>query len=288
MFSRLFGKKPKKPAQPAPPDLSRGGLEALFGADGVREAVHVVLTQVPSLIDAETKFGGVPGYVDTTRWPTCRGCQDPMMFVGQVAMGPDLPLMFPTPAILYIFLCQSGPDSCESWDPRSGCSSAFAQVGSRPDLQPPRENFIAPSVIERLVADACEATSARASRTQATLVVNSFQQGHKEHRTTLIGQYACEYRTQLSVCDQVSELSPEHYAAMAELGKSRAVFIGGFPDWVQAPSSPECACGKAMEFVLQFNAFDAALNLGDAGEAYVFACPDRCAPTSFALEWQCC
>ena len=42
-----------------------------------------------------------------------------------------------------------------------------------------------------------------------------------------------------------------------------------------------------MKFVLQFTAFDEALNLGDAGEAYVFACADRCSPTSFALEWQC-
>jgi hypothetical protein len=263
------------------------GLSALFGKDGVRETTNVVLTQVPTLIETRTKFGGVPGFLQATSWPRCSSCKDPMMFVGQVAMGPDQPLDYPTDAILYMFLCQSDPRDepmCESWSPESGCSSVFAQHGSG-DRQAPNESFISMSRVAELVADSC------ADPDEAhTMWVRAKQRGNREYLATLVGQYRCAFRTELSVCDQQiegTERAAARYAAMEALGKERAVFLGGFPDWVQEPSAPTCECGKAMEFALQFTGFD-ELNLGDAGEAYVFACPDRCSPTSFALEWQCC
>ncbi len=289
MFSRLFGKKPKKAEAPAaPPDLSMEGLSALFGKDGVRETTNVALDQVPKLIDTETKFGGVPGFLESAPWPRCPSCKDPMMFIGQVAMGPGQPLKYPQDAILYIFLCQSDPTDepeCETWSPESGCSSVFAQVGTS-DRHAAEESFLSRSDIASLVSDSC-ATPDKVH----TMWERLSQRGNKEYRATLFGQYQCVFRSELSVCDQPIEgieRTDVHYAAMSALGKDRAVFVGGFPDWVQAPGSPDCKCGKPMEFGIQFTAFDEALNLGDAGEAYVFACPDRCSPTSFALEWQCC
>lgn len=288
MFKRLFGKKPdRRTPSPEPPDLSRAGLTSLFGVGGVRETTNVVLTRMPTLVDTATRFGGVPGYLEATAWPRCPSCKDPMMFVGQVEMGPAQPLRYPRPAILYIFLCQSDPTaepSCETWSPASGCAAVFAQEGVATTLRPPTEDFVDRARVAELVADA----HARPDPARWELLD---QRGHKDHHTTLFGQYACAFRSELSVCGQPIDgitRTQAHYAAMAALSKDRAMFIGGFPDWVQGPSSARCACGKAMESVLQFGAFDEALNLGDAGEAYVLACPDRCAPSSFALEWQSC
>lgn len=288
MFSRIFGKKPKQEAPAAPPDLSSEGLAALFGKDGVRETTNLVLTQVPNLVDAASKFGGLPGFLEKTAWPHCASCRDPMMFVGQVGMGPEQPLKYPRDAIMYIFLCQSDPTDqpeCETWTAESGCSSVFAQEGVA-ERMTPQAPFLAASDISGLVAASC-ATPDKVH----TMWPRLNQRGNKEYRATLFGQYECRPRTELSVCDQPLEgieWTDAHYAVIAALGKNRRVFIGGFPDWVQGPGAPRCKCEKDMEFVLQFTAFDEAINLGDAGEAYVFACPDRCSPTSFALDWQCC
>ena len=298
MLSWMFGKKSKKNIEAAPPEnvehasivppiVSVEGLSDLFGEDGVCETTNVVLKKVPNLSDATTKFGGLPGFSTASRWPHCACCKDPMMFVGQVAAGPHEPLHYPEQAILYIFLCQSDPTAkpeCETWSPTSGCSSVFTLVDRNEDCNAPVE--YAPPGLEELIADSYT-TPGKVRRMWDRLSL----QGNKEYRTTLFGQYECELRSGLSVCDQPPdgmEHSEAHYAAMGALANERAVFIGGFADWVQAPSSTDCTCGKPMEFVMQFGSFDEAINLGDAGEAYIFACPDRCSPTSFALEWQCC
>ncbi|MFN0252519.1 MAG: hypothetical protein ACKV2T_36920 [Kofleriaceae bacterium] len=68
-----------------------------------------------------------------------------------------------------------------------------------------------------------------------------------------------------------------------------AIEIDAFPDWIQGPHDDlACLCGAAMELVVQFDSFDDAINLGDAGRAYVFACSRRCGPRSFLMRWDCC
>jgi hypothetical protein len=67
-----------------------------------------------------------------------------------------------------------------------------------------------------------------------------------------------------------------------------AIDIGGFPAWLQSPIELTCRCGAPMELIVQYDAFDGAINLGDAGRAYVFACAQRCSPTAFAARWDCC
>lgn len=61
-----------------------------------------------------------------------------------------------------------------------------------------------------------------------------------------------------------------------------------FDDDQLPPIELTCRCGAPMELILQYDAFDGAINLGDTGRAYVFACAQRCSPTAFAARWECC
>jgi hypothetical protein len=61
----------------------------------------------------ETSFGGTPPYNDGENfvWPTCSNCDGHMQYLGKLADGDHLHLLF---------MCQNDPGCCDEWDPDEG------------------------------------------------------------------------------------------------------------------------------------------------------------------------
>ena len=50
--------------------------------------------------------------------------------------------------------------------------------------------------------------------------------------------------------------------------------LGGEPDWLQADETPQCRCGRPMEFVVSMEQHvTEGINFGGGGVGYGFACP---------------
>jgi predicted DNA-binding WGR domain protein len=61
--------------------------------------------------------------------------------------------------------------------------------------------------------------------------------------------------------------------------------VGGYPGWLQGAEFQNCRkCRKHMRFVAQL-ADQGEINFGDAGEAYLFVCPEE---HEGRFLWQCC
>lgn len=241
-----------KPARTATLDLSPASLQRIFGAENVTSAT--AYRRIEVAVAGTQKFGGRPDFLTGEHWPRCKQCQLPMTFIGQLDVGPRAPLPYPREGRLFLFLCNSDPtvgEQCETWDHESGASACFVQPG-----------------------------------VDAPLPLGEESTSEKDFSTTLSRLYDAEPHVVPSVrltADAGNEQF-EHHAAVA---KALTVQAGGFGEWVQSPIEVSCSCGAPTELVLQFDAFDEAINLGDAGRAYVFACRDRHAPDAFFVEWQC-
>lgn len=287
LFARMRGPRdacprPTGKAAVAPMDLSPENLEKVFGVDSVRPAWRLRPHAMPLLISEPSKFGGLPDYRGSEQWPRCTMCQEPMTFVGQIAVGPDKPISYPSDATLYIFLCTADPTAepqCQTWDHQNGGSRCFVQPNSL-ELLPLGEG----GAERQALADAVT-RNANNTKGGKELWLGLERKGCRAYQPYLTRQYQADLETVLSVNSRVAK-TEEQYALCAALGTD--VQIGGFADWVQEPISMTCTCGAPTELVLQFEAFDPAINLGDAGRAYVFACKNRHSADAFFLDWQCC
>lgn len=85
---------------------------------------------------AATRTGGIPLVPEGFRWPACRSCEGPMMFLAQVMTADLAPGS--EPGVLSIFMCQNDPGLCDEWDPVSGGNQAllFPLSGLRPAVVP--------------------------------------------------------------------------------------------------------------------------------------------------------
>jgi hypothetical protein len=264
-------------------DRSESNLRAVLGEENVAPAWNVRIEAVPTLIDAPSKFGGRPTYGGPERWPRCAMCSEPMTFIGQLEVGPGRPLRYPTEGALYMFLCNSDPltaPQCETSTAVKGGSACFVQPGATGAL-PLGEGPTEHDLLAKAVARNRDNTSGG-----ARLFEGLERRGKRTYTPYLARQYAVlEIREQPSVrIDRV----PEKDLALASAAMGAfSIQLGGFADWVQEPVELRCRCGAPTELLVQFDAFDEVINLGDAGRAYVFACQARCGPDSFFLEWQC-
>jgi hypothetical protein len=107
---------------------------------------------------------------------------------------------------------------------------------------------------------------------------------HRETQVQLQERYAVTSRPGLSV-----RAGDGHHDLRARARATTGdVQIGGFGDWIQDEIVATCSCGAPMELLLQLEAFDDHINLGDSGRAYVLGCSRRHAADAFELHWQCC
>lgn len=294
LWDRLFGKK----APPPPPptfDTSEANLRAVLGDANVKHATGLAAKMVlgdadVSDADARDQVGGVPANIGADTWPHCEMCHTPLTFIAQVACGPDEVPRYPERGSLAIFLCNSEPPTndrlCLTAD---GSGTAVFFVGPEPSaaLMFSAEQLRAIAAMQtRAVAHTNDRT-APYPRPFLLPAVNGYR-----GRPVINHRFRVERHPLLSCNDPFEKSGRELYYAFMEERVERerdvAIEIDAFPDWIQAPQECICICGAPMELVVQFDCFDDAINLGDAGRAYVFACTKRCGPRSFLVRWDCC
>ncbi len=72
--------------------------------------------QPPAETEPVTRFGGRPPGPDAP-WPTCRSCQTPQQFLGQIRLEDPARL-------LLLFQCEYDPGACETWEADAGANHA--------------------------------------------------------------------------------------------------------------------------------------------------------------------
>ena len=92
-------------------------------------SLHIKFHRAPQPItEPVTKFGGDPVWIDGPQWPLGRLLGNPMRFLAQVAIGPDI---FPNAAarMAYLFMTNDGDGSEPTWDPDAGENAVILQPG---------------------------------------------------------------------------------------------------------------------------------------------------------------
>jgi uncharacterized protein YwqG len=79
--------------------------------------------------DYVTKFGGQPVWIDTPEWPKSRETGNPMMFIGQIAIDPQI---FPNMSgkMAYLFMTSEEEYVDETWEPDGGENAVIIQPGT--------------------------------------------------------------------------------------------------------------------------------------------------------------
>lgn len=209
-----------------------------------------------------------------------------MTFIGQLGVGPRGPISHPFIGRLFVFLCNSDPTTgrqCETWNRASGASLCYVQPSHLSNLPPQPlgegegELLALEKAVQRNETD----------KVGGKLLVKGIERvGRKQYFPYLTRQYTVRPVEMLSV--QLPEnWTDEQMAHVDAISRDLEVQVGGFAQWVQDEIRMACSCGAPADLLLQFDAFDSVINLGDAGRAYVFGCRDRHAPDAFYLEWQC-
>ncbi len=282
-FDRLLGKKPP-PTPPVVLDTSEANLRAVLGDDNVVIATGLAIESAATTQPGRDQVGGVPANIGAASWPRCPTCRCRMTFIAQLAVGPDEQPHYPARGSLAIFRCNSEPPStdelCETWGP-SGSVCFFVPDDARAEPSLFTDEQL--RAIERILARAHADRDPRQPRFLLP-AEHGFQA-----RPLLHHAYRADRRRVVSCRRPRGNPAAHALWAAATTSSGVAIDIGGFPDWIQSPIDDlVCTCGAPMVLIVQYEAFDDAINLGDAGRAYIFACAKRCSPTAFTSRWDCC
>jgi hypothetical protein len=290
-LDRLFGKKPPAPP-PAPLDTSEASLRARYGDDHVKQAMGLAVEVVDGgteLPQSRDQVGGVPANIGAEAWPSCTSCGTLMTFVAQVACGPDEVLRHPDRGSIAIFLCGSRPPTteqlCQTWDGNGTAVFFVGESAATPMFDDDQRRAIAAMQTASMLRS-IDRTSPPVKPFLLPAVNGFRSQPVIEHA------FRVERRLFLSCREPESHADSALYYAFLQASVRNdgdiAIAIDAFPQWIQGEDDEHtCTCGAHMELILQFDSFDDAINLGDAGRAYVFACEKRCGPRSFILRWAC-
>src|SRR4051812_27277543 len=94
------------------------------------------------IINLVTKFGGQPVWLDAPQWPISRATGQPMTFICQIVLTPDLfGMVFARMA--YVFMTDVD-DIVETWDPDEGENAIILQPG--PPSVPTQPLLTGPSI----------------------------------------------------------------------------------------------------------------------------------------------
>lgn len=287
-FDRFFGKRlPSTPPEPPPPpDLSEANLRRVLGDVNVKHAWGLAITAVATSQPGRDQVGGIPANIGSDIWPACEQCLCPLTFIAQVAVGPDEAIAYPERGSIAIFLCNSEPPTTdELCITADGVGAvAFFMVDTPTAL--PMFSAEQISKIDAMHVRGLEIDDGASKKGYAPFLLRG--SGGFHARPLLEHAFRVERTQVLSTrADPHDEAAWVLWLAQTQ-ANDVAIDIHAFPDWVQGPHEHTCSCGADMELVIQFDSFDDAINLGDAGRAYVFACVKRCGPKSFLVRWDCC
>ncbi len=203
-----------------------------------------------------TKFGGQPAWVEEPAWPLSRSSGQPMRFIGQIALDPDL-FGGDGERVAYLFMTDE-PDNfgAATWAPDTGENAVAVQPGDPPPVE-----------------------TAALTHGPTLFGLDDFGDDHLER----------EYAVALEPSEDPDPVSPEEMrmwdgaqweAHERALAGSK---IGGEPFWVQDIEVPP---GGPWRLLLQLDTNDLpfSVNFGDAGVGYAFLSEDG---RRGAFLWQC-
>jgi uncharacterized protein YwqG len=222
-----------------------------------KRTIEFVESKTP-IREAVTKFGGQPVWIDLPQWPLSGMTHQPMRFICQIAVDPDL--FGPTVTrMAYIFMTDD--ESVDgTWEPDGGENAVILQPGN-PTI--PVSPLTTGPTLYRIVK--------------------------KMLRSRLVPE-PCEYCVNSLLCDD-RDFVPEHersewsddegedYAGVGGGNK-----IGGAPSFIQNDEFPRPGDWKLL-LQLDSTLVPFFINLGDAGVGYAFLSADG---RSGKFLWQCC
>ncbi len=123
-----------------------------------RKTIQFIASAKP-ISECVTKFGGQPAWLAEPQWPRSRKTGNPMQFIGQVAIDPEL--FGPAPAQMAYLFMTDGDVDC-TWEADGGENAVILQPG--PVNVPTRPLATGPSLYrkvrkfltKRLVPEPCE------------------------------------------------------------------------------------------------------------------------------------
>jgi uncharacterized protein YwqG len=220
-------------------------------------------------------FVGDPNWIVDVKWPICKSCKTPMMFLAQ--------LRHPTKSkgMLYVFQCQSDPGNCEDWSPAGYANAVVVQPNRLPatPIDPKKKRTC--SKYDK----AKEAAGEGRPDVWCTNMDNEFSV-RREPSEDMRRLDAFKTEADRAIgCAVYEEFRDRVHHGRAFFSK-----VGGYPVWVQDDEIPKCAkCKKPMTFVAQIDSSnhpkaDRNINFGDCGSSYVFLCKTH---DTGKFLWQC-
>ncbi|MDB6065140.1 MAG: hypothetical protein JWR26_1348 [Pedosphaera sp.] len=217
-----------------------------------------------------TKFGGQPVWISKPEWPISRSTKNPMRFIGQICIDPELFGGGPD-RMAYLFMTDDGdePTAC-TWDPNDGENAVIIQPG---------ENS-APTIAQEV--------GLTLQRQVEGSPVSIF--GKLMGRRSRLTLQECEFGVALSRASDLEFLEEEDLTALpedeqerysADIGGNK---IGGTPSFIQNPEFP---FDDSRKLLLQLDSADVpfSINFGDAGIGHLFLSADA---KQGKFLWQCC
>lgn len=207
----------------------------------------------PPILQLVTKFGGQPVWLSGPEWPVSRKTGNPMCFICQIALAPELFGEIPG-RMAYLFMTDEAEVVDGTWEPDGGENAVIVQPG----------HF--------------EGTETLPLATGPSLC-----KWIKRAGQDLLSPVPCEFGVELAAgVDPALEDLPwtddDRYFDLMKENK-----VGGTPVFLQNPEFPE---GRGWRLLLQLNSMPAPfeVNFGDAGVGYAFLSEDG---TTGKFLWQC-
>jgi uncharacterized protein YwqG len=224
---------------------------------------------------AVSHFGGSPLLAKGERWPSCKGCGDPLQFFLQIDLTSCPPRStLRGEGLLQLFYCSRDGGNCETWAPFSG--THVVRVVDRPGERVGQPKGMAPFPVRAIEGWREFADYPQPSEHEA-LGLNYDYDFEKNLVSTRCAELGIE------LVDVDIELGVAEAIAIAEPGDK----LGGWPAWVQGVEYPSCPkCKRTMQLVLQVDSEDNVPHMfGDVGCGHITQCPEH--PTVLAFGWAC-
>lgn len=222
-----------------------------------RQLIEFTKTKKP-ISKPETKFGGQPNWIEEIEWPLSRATGEPMRFICQIALSPEL-FGESEAKVAYIFMTDGKDYVDGTWEPDGGENAIILQPGITE--VPTRKYSKGPTLYQ--------------------MVKKMFQKRLQPEM--------CEFKVEGSISDepeylpidQRSEMSDSDFEAYAQ--KLDGNKIGGSPIFLQNDEFPD---PEPWDLLLQLDSTSVPfyVNFGDAGVGYAFISKDR---VKAKFLWQC-
>lgn len=206
-------------------------------------------TTVP-IVEPVTKFGGRPVWLEKVEWPRSKTTGAPMMFVGQIALAPEIFGRIEG-RMAYLFIEDDDPSS-DTFEPDGGDNAVIVQPnGNNP--------------------------SSISAETGKTLYVYEDSPPPEKMRQTR----PCEFAVELEPAADPEDFEGEENGDALSENK-----IGGTPAFLQSEQFPDGE-RENWKLLLQLDSVSVPfeINFGDAGIGYAFLSHDG---KTGKFLWQCC